>query len=271
MAETTTGTAYRTSAAVLTAEVRKGLANQLAHPLGHLITLTISVMMYLGLQYVMGQGELRRDLLPATLIAIGAYWFLQYSGQVMVADLIEEKRSGTFAAALMSPAPSWVPMLGRLATATAFALPVAALASLVPALVVGIDLPWRWQAVVPYLLLAANILAFTFVMAAVAIRSPAIGALHSLLTSLVLMLNGAFMPLSLYPDWLAFTARLLPTTLEIEAIAQALFEDEPLKAMWTEGAMPLAIAHTAALAALGGWVLRRNVRLALAEGRTGQY
>jgi ABC-2 type transport system permease protein len=274
MAETLTAPTAggaRTTAVVLAAEVRKGLANQFAHPLGHVVTLAVSVMMYLGLQYVMGQGQLREDLLPATLIAIGAYWFLQYSGQVMVADLIEEKRSGTFAGALMSPAPPWVPMLGRLATAAIFALPIAALASLVPALVVGIGLPWRWQALAPYAVLAANILAFTFVMAAVAIRSPAIGALHSLLTSLVLMLNGAFMPLSLYPDWLAFTARLLPTTLAIEAITETLFDGASAASMRNGGALPLAAAHTAALIALGAWVLRRNVRLALAEGRTGRY
>lgn len=265
------GAGVRTAVAVLAAEIRKGLANQLAHPLGHIVTLAISVMMYLGLQYVMGQGALRADLLPATLIAIGAYWFLQYSGQVMVADLIEEKRSGTFAAALMSPAPPWVAMVGRLATAAVFALPVAVLASLVPALAVGIDIPWRWSALVPYLLLTANILAFTFLMAAVAIRSPMIGSLHSLLTSLVLMLNGAFMPLSLYPEWMAAAARLLPTTLAIESINRVLFDSDSLAAVWSDGTLPLLLAHTAALTALGAWLFRRNRRLAIAEGRVGQY
>ncbi|GAA2122490.1 ABC transporter permease [Glycomyces algeriensis] len=265
------GAGIRTGTTVLAAEVRKGLANQLAHPLGHIVTLAISVMMYLGLQYVMGQGDMRDDLLPATLIAIGAYWFLQYSGQVMVADLIEEKRSGTFAAALMSPAPPWVAMCGRLVTATVFALPIAVLASLVPALAVGIEIPWRWSALVPYLLLAANILAFTFLMAAIAIRNPMTGALHSLLTSLVLMLNGAFMPLALYPEWMAAAARLLPTTLAIEAINLVLFEGGSLASVWSGGTLPLLIAHTAVLAALGAWLFRRNRRLAIAEGRVGQY
>lgn len=60
---------------VLFAEVRKGLQSQLAHPLGHVISLLVGMSMYLGLQYVLGQGELRRELLPATLIAIGGYWF----------------------------------------------------------------------------------------------------------------------------------------------------------------------------------------------------
>ncbi|MEV4189133.1 hypothetical protein AB0J28_47650 [Streptosporangium canum] len=39
---------------VLGAEIGKGLRVQLAHPLGHVITLLISTMMYLGLQFVLG-------------------------------------------------------------------------------------------------------------------------------------------------------------------------------------------------------------------------
>ncbi|MFD0430954.1 hypothetical protein ACFQ60_37730 [Streptomyces zhihengii] len=90
---------------VLGAEIRKGLLSQLAHPVGHIIMLTISTVLYLGMQYVMGQGELRRDLIPETLVAISGYWFLHYGSLVMVADLVEEKRGGTYAQSHMSPAP----------------------------------------------------------------------------------------------------------------------------------------------------------------------
>src|SRR4051794_25532549 len=124
--------------AVLRAEVRKGLVAQLAHPLGHVVTLVVSTTLFLGVQFVVGQGELRRDLLPPMLVAVGCYWFLQYGALVMVADLIEEKRAGTFGQALMSPAPPWLPMIGRLVTATVFGLAVAAVAVLVPMLVAGI-------------------------------------------------------------------------------------------------------------------------------------
>ncbi|MGN9846315.1 ABC transporter permease [Nonomuraea sp. H19] len=250
---------------VLGAEIGKGLRIQLAHPTGHIITLLISTMMYLGLQFVMGQGQLRADLLPQTLIAIGGYWFLQYAALVMVADLIEEKRAGTFAQAQMTPAPAWLPMLGRLITASVFGLAVAAVAALVPMLVAGITIPLRWAAVLPALLVGANALAFTFLLAALALRSPMIGALQSLFTSLVLLLNGSFLPLSFYPDWLAVLARLLPTTLGVEAITQTLFEDRTLAAIWTGGTLPWLIAHTLALTVVSGLLFVRNHRRALQE------
>ncbi|MGI5491102.1 ABC transporter permease [Microtetraspora malaysiensis] len=248
---------------VLRAEIGKGLRVQLAHPVGHVITLLISTMMYLGLQFVLGQGELRQDLLPQTLVAIGGYWFLQYADLVMVADLIEEKRAGTFAQSQMSPAPPWLPMLGRLITASIFGLAVAAVAALVPMLVAGITVPFRWAALLPAALLGINALAFTFLLATLALVSPMIGALQSLFTSLVLLLNGSFLPLNLYPDWLAAVARVLPTTLGIEALAQTLFEGRALAEVWTGGTLPWLLAHTFALTAVAGLLFVRNHRRAL--------
>jgi ABC-2 type transport system permease protein len=227
--------------------------------------------MYLGLQFVVGQGELRQDLLPQTLVAIGGYWFLQYAGLVMVSDLIEEKRTGTFAQAQMSPAPPWLPMLGRLVTASLFGLVVAVLAALVPALVAGIAVPLRWAALVPCALLVLNVLAFTFLLAAIALVSPMIGALQSLFAALVLLLNGSFTPLALYPDWLAMMARLLPTTLAVEATTGVLFRHRSLGGLWADGTLPWTVAYTAALAALAGALFVRNHRRAVRDGRLGQY
>ncbi|GIG67004.1 ABC transporter permease [Phytomonospora endophytica] len=257
--------------AVMGAEVHKGLRSQLAHPLGHVISLAVGMSMYLGLQFVMGQGRLREDLLPPTLIAIGAYWFLQYSAMVMVADLVEEKRGGTFAQSQMSVAPPWALMLARLATASLFGLVVAVAASAVPAAVAGIRIPWNAGAVIPLALLLLDILAFIYLLAAIAVRSPMVGALQSLFTALILLLNGAFLPLSLYPGWLAGIARLLPTTLGIEAVGKALFDGLTLAELWTSGALPWLTAHTAVLAVGAALLFRRNHRVAVRDGHLGQY
>lgn len=261
----------RTGLGVMGTEVRKGLLVQLSHPLGHIITLLISTMLYLGMQYVMGQGELRRDLLPETLVAISGYWFLQYASLVMVADLVEEKRGGTYAQAHMSPAPPSLIMLGRLATASVLGLLVAVVATLVPMLVADVTIPLRAEALVPYAFVIINVLAFTFVLAAIAVSSPMVGALHSLFTSLVILLNGSMMPLDLYPDWLAVVARFLPTTLAVEATTKVLFDKESLGDIWSDGTLPWLLAYTLALVIFGGWLFARNQRRAVRDGRLGQY
>lgn len=261
----------RTGARVLGAEIRKGLLTQLAHPAGHLVMLTISTVLYLGMQYVMGRGELRRELIPETLVAISGYWFLHYGSLVMVGDLVEEKRGGTYAQSHMSPAPPWVFMTGRLVTASLMGLMVAVVATVVPMLVTGVTIPLRPAALLPYALVVVNVLAFTFVLAAVAIVSPAVGALHSLFTSLVILLNGSMLPLGLYPDWLAAAARFLPTTLGIEATTKVLFDGASLGGIWSDGTLPRLLAYTGALVLFGGWIFARNQRRAVRDGRLGQY
>jgi ABC-2 type transport system permease protein len=261
----------RTGLRVVRAEVRKGLLSQLAHPMGHIIMLVISTVLYLGMQYVMGQGTLRRELIPETLVAISGYWFLHYGSLVMVADLVEEKRGGTYSQSHMSPAPPWVFMLGRLVTASLAGLAVAVVATLVPMLVTGVTIPLKAAALVPYALVVVNVLAFTFVLAAIAVSSPMVGALHSLFTSLVILLNGSMMPLPLYPDWLAVVARFLPTTLGIEATTKVLFDGKSLGDIWSEGTLPWLLAYTFALVLFGGWLFSRNHRRAVRDGRLGQY
>ncbi|MEU8382549.1 ABC transporter permease [Streptosporangium sp. NPDC048865] len=261
----------RSGLAVLGAEVRKGLTTQLAHPIAHLVMVAFTATVYLGLQYVMGQGQIQRDLVPQTLIGISGYWLLQFASMVMVADLVSEKRGGTFAAAQMAPAPMWLVMGGRLITASIMGVVVAVVATLVPMLVMGVTIPLRWAALVPYALVLVNVLAFTFMLAAFALSSPMIGVLQTMLTSMVILMNGAVLPLSFFPDWLAVVARLLPTTIGVEATTKVLFQDKSLSDIWSDGTLPWLIAYTAALALLGWWIFVRNHRKALAEGRLGQY
>jgi ABC-2 type transport system permease protein len=261
----------RSGISVLRAEVGKGLTIQLAHPIAHIVTLFFTATVYLGMQYVIGQGTIQRDLLPQTLVGVSGYLLLQFASMVMVADLVEEKRGGTFAQTRLTPAPLWLIMIGRLITASVMGVVVAVVATLVPMLVTGTTIPLKWAALVPYTLVIVNVLAFTFLLAAFALSSPVVGVLQSLLTSMVILLNGAVMPLSLFPAWLAVVARLLPTTMGVEATAKVLFKDASLGDLWSDGTLPWLIAYTIALALLGWYVFVRNHRRALRDGRFGQY
>lgn len=261
----------RSAAAVVSAEVRKGLTKQLSNPVAHLVTIAWAAATFLGMQYIFGQGSIRRDLLPMTIVGISSYWLLHFASMVMVSDLVEEKRTGTFAQAQLTPSPIWVVMLGRLVTASVFGLVVSLIGTLVPMLVTGTGISLTWAVLVPYTLILINVLAFTLVIAALALTSPMIVMLESLLTTLVLMLNGAFLPVALYPGWMGFVARLLPTTMGVEAADKVLFKGESLAGIWNDGSLPWLLVYTAAFL-IAGWALFvRNHRKALRDGRVGQY
>jgi ABC-2 type transport system permease protein len=261
----------RSAVAVVGAEVRKGLTKQLANPIAHVVTLVFAASMFLGLQWIMGQGTLRHDLLPMTIVGISSYWFLHFASLVMITDLVEEKRAGTFAQAQLTPSPLWVVMIGRLLTASVFGLIVSLVGTLVPMLVTGTTIPLKAAALVPYALILVNALAFTLMMAALALSSPMVAVLESLLTTLVLLLNGAFLPVSLYPGWMAVIARLLPTTMGVDATGKVLFQDKSLADIWSDGTLPWLLVYTAALILAGCALFVRNHRRALRDGKLGQY
>ena len=53
-------------------------------------------------------------------------------------------------------------------------------------------------------------------------RGPSIGAILHVMQGIVLFLNGSFVQVNLFPNWLAFVARLLPTTLGVEVTRSVL-------------------------------------------------
>ncbi|MCI0398067.1 MAG: ABC transporter permease [Chloroflexi bacterium] len=254
---------------VLGNEIRKGLLILLAHPASIVLGVVTSIFFYLGIQFVIGQGQLPRDLLPPTLVGFSAYMFLWIASLAMVADLVEEMRTGTLAQTHLSPVSPSLLLLGRLGVASVQGILVAALAAAVPLVVAGIPIPARWEALVPFALTLVNGLAFTLLFAGIALTNPFIGEIHHLITGLIGMFNGAYLPVALFPDWLETVARLLPTTLGIEATLNVLFKQRSLGDLWADGSLLWLLAYTLALTLAGWWVYMRNQRKAMRDGRLG--
>lgn len=252
--------------AVLANEIGKGLLILWAHPASVVLAVATSMSFYLGVQLIIGQGRLPGDLLPPTLVAFTAYIFLWIASLAMVADLVEEMRTGTLGQTHLSPVSPSLLVLGRLGSASVQGLLVAALAAIVPVVAVSIPIPARWEALVPFALTLANGLAFTLLFAGLALAEPFIGEIHHLVVGLIGMLNGMYLPVALFPDWLEPMARLLPTALGIEATLKVLFEQRSLGDLWADGSLPGLLAYTLGLAALGWLVFVRNQRKAMRDG-----
>lgn len=105
---------------------------------------------------------------------------------------------------------------GRLAATLIEAAGLTVLVSTGLILALGIHFTYRLDALVPVGLTLLDIAGFGLLLGALAIRVASIGAILHVLQSIVLFLNGSFVPVSLFPGWLQLVARLLPTTLGIE-------------------------------------------------------
>src|SRR5260370_28426351 len=141
---------------IMANEIRKGLLLLWAHPASIVLAIATMGFFYVGVQYLIGQGQSPRDLLPPTLVAFSTYIFLYIASLAMVADLVEEMRTGTLGQTQLSPAPPSLLMLGRLGAASVQGLLVAALAASAPLIAFNIRVAARCDALVPFALTLVN-------------------------------------------------------------------------------------------------------------------
>src|SRR5262249_41825843 len=113
-------------ARILGNETAKNLLILWAHRATVLPEIGLFAVTYVTMQYVIGEGSLVEDLLPATLLGVVAYAFTYHVLMRMTAGTLEEVNTGTFEQTHLSPVPAWLLSTGRLAAATLEALAVAA-------------------------------------------------------------------------------------------------------------------------------------------------
>ncbi|MGD9891918.1 MAG: ABC transporter permease, partial [Dehalococcoidia bacterium] len=126
-----------------------------------------------------------------------------------------------------------------------------------------------WAALVPAVLTLLDVAGFALLMGGIALTVASIGAINHVIYSMIGMLNGAYVPVYAYPDWLQVIAKLVPSTLGIDVLRRMLIEDASLAATWADHSLQWALLHTAAMLLLGWTVYQWQIRRGLRDGRLG--
>lgn len=263
----------RSALRMLGNETAKGLLIWWANRATILPELLVLAGLFLALQYLLGGGRIVAELVAPTMLGFLPYVFAYQVVIKLVAGVVEELQAGTMEQAHLSPLPAWLLSLGRLGSAI--------VQGLLPTILLGagyligldaaldIDLPWRWPALLPAALLVVDVAGLALLLGGLALRVPTVGAVTHVLLSLVMLINGAFVPISAFPDWLQALARLAPTTLGVEVSRAMLLDGQPLPAAWSDHSLQLLVLH-AVVSLVAGWTLWQwNIRRGLRTGRLG--
>lgn len=224
------------------------------------------VAFYPFLQFVIGNGSIERSLVLATLLPFLTLPILYIAILKLVGDLLEEVNSGTFEQMHLSPFSPASLLVGRLLALLLEGILIAAIAGFGMSWALGVSFPLRVTAAAPAALTIIDIAGFALLIGGLALALPQIGALAHLLSGLIFLLNGAFIPLSWYPGWVQTLARFLPTTLGIEATRKVVLDAQSLATVWADGTLPWLLLHTALLAVLGWIIFLVNDRRAMRRG-----
>ena len=220
------------------------------------------IAFYPFLQFVIGNGTIQRALVLPTLLPFLAVPLLYLAILKLVSDLLEEVNSGTFEQMHLSPFSPAALLVGRLLAVFLEGALIAVVIGMGMSWLLGISIPLRPAGLLPAALTLIDIAGFALLLGGLALALPQIGAIAHLFSGLILLLNGAFFPLEWFPGWVQTLARLLPTTLGVQAMRQVVLQGQSLGSVWADGTLPWLLIHAALLAVLGWLVFLLNDRRA---------
>lgn len=264
-----TGTTFRAMAQMLGNETTKHVI-MLWHRRGIVFAeLAVMVSFFVGVQYLVGGGKLIDALLPSVLLGFLPYIVAYVLLVKIVAGILEEMHTGTLEQMYLSPLSPSLLSLGLLGAVLIQGVLIAAIVGGGLAVALDLDVPLAWGALVPALLTLLDLAGFALFVGGIALTVTSIGAINHVIYSIIGMLNGTYVPVNVYPDWLQIVAKFLPSTLGIDVMRRILLEHQSLASTWTDHSLQWTVLHAAAMLVLGWTVYQAQIRRGLREGRLG--
>lgn len=252
-------------------ETVKSLLIQWSYRFNLLMESIMLIFLFLGITFFVGNGELEPSRLPPSLLGFVVTFYAMLAISTMAYNLQQEAQQGTLEQWYMSPAPTSVVQFGR--TLATFIVTTVTLLPVIIPLMWGlqIDLPWRWAALPIFLMILVGVYGFGFLVGGAVLLFKQIGPLANMVQNLLLFLNGSFVPLERFPDWLAAVAYTLPTSQGIVLLRRIVLDDESLFVLWQDGSLRWLSLHSGLYLLIGLLVFGYAERVAKRRGLLGQY
>jgi ABC-2 type transport system permease protein len=250
-------------ARLITNETAKGLRLMWRRRTMTLVSIVLGAVNYLGISLFIGGGHLVKDLMVLTLPALLAVVIASNAAIQASGGIAEEINGGTLEQIQLSPAPPQTQILGRIAALAIETTAAAVILALALTSALGLHYHWHPAVLIPGLLTVADALGYALLIAALTVRVTSIGAITHVFNMAIMVFGGMIVPVTVFPHDLQIFARLIPTTLGVQAV-NATLTGAPLSRIWTDATLPWLLAHTAVLFTAGlaiyTWAIRRARR-----------
>ena len=228
-------------------------------------------IIFLGINFFIGQGGFERDTLAFTLMGFSFWTFASFAIGNMSFALREEQQQGTIEQMCMGNTSFASLLLGRTLSNLLWSTLIIVTGGGVIALAFRLDLGLNLS-VIPVLAISVlGLYGLGFLTGAATLLFKNILSFANLLQNVLLFLNGAIVPVTLFPAWMTAVARALPTTLGIEVTRLITQQGGTLQDAWNAGLLPLLIGHSTLWFAAGLGLFLFAERAARHRGLLGQF
>jgi ABC-2 type transport system permease protein len=252
-------------------EVYKGLLIQWSYKFNLLMESIMLITVFIGITFVVGNAQFSPERLPPSLLGFIVYHYASVAISNMAYNLRAEAYQGTLEQWYMSPAPSSIVQIGR--TLSTFILTTLTIIPAAMLLMWAFDIRflWRWEVVPIFIIVLLGIYGFGFVVGGAALIFKQVESLANMMQNLLIFLNGAFLPVDQFPEWLKSLALTLPTTQGIIVLRRILLDNEPLSVLWVDRSLLWLIIHSSLYLGAGLIIFAAAERVAKRRGLLGQY
>ena len=252
-------------------EMIKGLLIQWSYRFNLITDSIMLAFVFIGLTFFAGNGSLDPARLASTLLGYIAWFYATVAISEMAHELREEAQSGTLEQWYMSLAPAGVVQIGRTLSKFIFTTVIISIISIALILVFGIHIPLRWTGLPVFGLMLIGVYGFGFIVGGATLLFKQVGSLANMVQNMILFLNGAFLPIDRFPNWLEAIAQTLPTTQGIIVLRRVVLDDQRLLDVWLDGSLVWLLIHSGIYFAVGWIVFSICERQAKKRGLLGQY
>lgn len=252
-------------------ETHKGLLLAWNYKVDIILEVFIMGFAFIGLSFLIGGGQLEEGQVTSSLIGYLVWYFAIKAIADMSTHLKDEMQAGTLEQMYMSPTDPGFLILGR-SLATLFTTTIiAAMIALGPMLLLGAGLPFVPATIPVFIITILGLYGFGYAVGGFTLIFKQVASLSDLVQYALVFLNGALLPVEVFPPWLAFIARLLPTTQGIIVLRQVGIESMSLQETWQTGTLGWLMVHSAVFLLLGWLVFKWCEKVAQRRGLLGQY
>ncbi len=186
-------------------------------------------MIFLGISFFMGYGQFDTVTMASSLMGYIFWTYAIFAIGNMSFALREEQQQGTIEQMSMGVTPFGVLLFGRTLASLLWTTLVVAIGGGAITLGFGLDLGLNANGIPVFLISILGLYGLGYLVAGATLLFKNILAFTNLLQNILLFLNGAIVPVSFYPVWLANATRVLPTTLGIETMRMVTLEGQALR------------------------------------------
>jgi len=228
-------------------EVQKGLRQAWAERVQIIIELPLFVGFALLFSLILGRGQQvaatgtlawRFDPQQTTWFFLGfvVFTFAYLQSVKMFWRLLGEIQTGTLEQVYLSPLPPWLTIgAGRLAASLVETLFVVAVAGVTVSLAAGLQIAWRVDALIPLAFAVVGGGAYSLAIAGLTLAWKRVELLQEVITTLIMFISGALLPLDALPGWLRGVSAFTFITHPIAALRTTLLDGQPIPLRGTGG------------------------------------